>query len=142
MHMKCYRCKTEFCWSCMEKMSDHQSWYKVCPQLPYAKCTNILITAVVFLLMPLILLLVPIVYSFMVGIYFAPVLFSRCMRRRNRRMTPCCRWALAYFISVLLILPISIVLGAIASVFMVVIGLIPAWFLCISYIWRLTANTF
>ena len=126
----------------MEKMSDHQSWYKVCPQLPYTKCTNILITLVVVLLMPLILLLVPIVYSFMVGLYFAPVLISRCMRRRNRKMKPCCRLGLAYFISVLLILPISVVFGVAASVFIVVLGLIPAWFLCISYIWRLTANTF
>ena len=82
--MQCYRCKTDFCWCCMGKLSEHQKWYKVCPELPYSKCTNVMITLVVMLLMPVLLILVPILFSLMVGLYHAPNWINRVLKRRKR----------------------------------------------------------
>ena len=126
----------------MEKLSEHEAWYKICPQLPYSKCGNIMITIVTIILMPLILLIVPIVYAFMIGFYFVPIYFNRGMRKRKRVKNACCRWTIAYALSILIILRLSIAVAVISSVLLVVLGILPAWFLCLSYIWRLTLNTF
>ena len=142
IHMQCYRCKTDFCWCCMGKLSDHQQWYKICPQLPYSKCVNVMVTLVVVILMPIILLIVPILYSFMVGFYYAPTWILRRLKRKKRINSPCVRWTLALVISFLVLLPLSIVLSAVVALLLVVLGTLPAWFLCFSYLWRLTTNEF
>ena len=33
MNMVCFRCKTEFCWSCMYPVEMHDKWYFKCPKL-------------------------------------------------------------------------------------------------------------
>ena len=66
--MVCFRCKAQFCWSCMLPIELHDKWYYKCPKLQMSICNQILVTMLVILFLPVILLVGPIIQALLIGV--------------------------------------------------------------------------
>ena len=136
MNMVCFRCKTNFCWSCMIPLDEHdKKWYLKCPKLPYSMCTNILLTLLVIIFLPLLLLFVPLVHGLMLGVKDWSPLVLEWLEMKG--VPQCMSGPLAYVVCVHFVIPTCLVIGLIVSAFLLVFGSIPIWFLCWTYLLRL-----
>ena len=72
-HMSCSRCNFYFCWACMGELNDtHSTWYKICPELPFSLCANLIITFLFILFLPLIITLGPLLWIIGATAFYMP----------------------------------------------------------------------
>ena len=142
--MNCYRCNYDFCWCCMSKYRGHNRWYSLCPSLPFSICANIILVLLAMIFMPLIFTLGPIgvaIYYFFVTVHKISRNWWIFRPSRNRRG---CRRVADYLIYILvgivLILPLYLMIAAIASGLLLALASVPAIYYGFAYIFRVTYN--
>ena len=130
-HMACERCSREFCWCCMEDDTGgkHKKCYRICPKLPYSYCTNLIITVLWILFLPVIMILVPFVGILGCSLYLVPFLHFE----RSR----CWEQVLIWLICFLVLMPIMMAFGMLIAVIIGVIAILPLYFYSISFFVRL-----
>ena len=140
--MYCARCKKSFCWCCMgtQEEKDKRCWcgFPMCPMLPFnSLCTNLLLTLVAFIICPVVMAVGPFIYAVVIGIYYAPkYIIKHCSGCNSNAGIV----LLAIIVSWVIILPILIVLAAIAAALAVVFGTLMFWFCCFCYLIIVTKN--
>ena len=148
--MKCEWCKFDFCWSCMNeerKCLAKICYIPLCPRLPFNLCINFMITLLAILLAPLFLILSPFLAAMYLALYEIPrKIITRIYGGRyickRRRINGDGRWKipLIILVSVVSILPLSLVLAALLACLLGSIGLLLFWSLCLIYIVITTKN--
>ena len=137
LHVLCPRCQLAFCWSCMGALASHSVCYKLCPELPFSMLTNILITVFVLILLPLLLSVGPLSYTlYMALCQGVPNLFRYYYYTKKWYCFGAFLWTL--FLTLIGIIPLSILGGALASALITLIGLLPGLFWTISYLLRIS----
>ena len=145
--MNCARCRHSFCWCCMESNASHDArccgtGFPMCPRLPFnSLCVNLLLTLVAFILCPAVMLIGPIVYALVCGLFMAPASLADKFRYSCGNCSCCPAWFFAILVSWLFLLPLCLVAGVIASALAVVFGTLLFWFCCLCYLCIVLKNS-
>ena len=98
-------------------------------------CTQIIITILVILFLPLILLVAPLAQGVFLGVKdWTPLLVERL---EDCGVSKHISGPVAYVVMVYAIIPVCLALGLIVATFLLVVGSIPIWFFCWIYLLRL-----
>ena len=110
--------------------TDHQTWYRICPELPFSLCGNLLVTFLFIIFLPAIIVIGPaLAIIYFVGCYWPywALKYSNC----------CCRiacWLFCFFI----VMPICLALGMAAALIADAFALIPLYYYSIHFFVRLS----
>ena len=137
--MKCNECQGEYCWSCMTEAAKHDEWYVYCPELNNSMCCNIAVSILAIIFMPFIMCLAPLVYY---GMYFGlcwscTLIYGSC---RQKKMPDCISATFAIIITVL-VFPILLLFGILASLLACCFGTLPMQVLSFTYMMRVCKYT-
>lgn len=136
--VKCLECNNEYCWSCMTNMESHDAWYVYCPELNNSMCCNIAIAVTSIILMPFIMCLAPIAYlTVQFGLCWA---WSACFGCCGDKV-PCCIRGFFALIGTILLFPLLLLFGLVASVLSVCFGTVPMQFITLLYSARICKYT-
>ena len=129
--MICFRCHYNFCWCCMgPRTTGHNTWYKLCPNLPFSLCVNLIVTFLFIILLPAVItvgpLLVICAYSCIVWPY-----------EITRRCSLTCK-ILVWLIFLLILFPLAVALGMTAVVIADAFAIVPLYYYSISFFIRLS----
>ena len=149
--MKCEWCKFDFCWSCMNEESKCLAkicCIPLCPRLPFNLCINFMITLLAILLAPLFLTIGPFIAATVMALYEIPrkIVTSAygypryICKGRNMKGNKMWKIPLIVVMSIVFILPLSLVLAALLACLLGTIGLVLFWSLCLIYIVITTRN--
>lgn len=135
LHVLCPRCQYAFCWSCMGPLSRHSKCHRLCPELPWSMGVNIALSLLFLINLPLILSLGPLLYTLYMAICNGIPETYRFFRGAKK-----CRCFSAFImtllISLIAIIPGSLLGGTLASAIITAVGIIPLTFWTISYLLR------
>ena len=145
--MYCIRCKTGFCWSCMNSPCANENRYlcgcapiPMCPMIPLSMCANLLITLAAIILCPLVMVLFPIGVALYMGFYQVPYEINRSFKYSYSCTVRFFGCLLGIAVGWLLALPLFIVLALLVGALASTIGTVCFWFCCICYLTILTKN--
>ena len=134
-HMRCLKCNYEFCWCCMREYSCHSTWYSRCPGLPFSLCVNLMCGIFGTIFIPIVLACYP--------LWFAIDLYIDTSSAASGHCGICGNYygkTFWYIFGLFTYLPIYLILGVLASVFLVVFGTIPCFIWGLAYCIRLIYN--
>ena len=128
--MVCERCQYSFCWGCMRELNNsHRKWYRLCPEIPYSYCTNMLMTILFFIFLPVIVFVCPI----LAAIVNVGCLLPCALNRRNGK---CCK-IVTHLIFFLLLMPLAVALAAVAAALVGAVVIIPLYYYTLLHLFRL-----
>ena len=118
----------------MGPLTEHSKCHKLCPELPFSMVSNILLSSLFLLHLPFILVAGPLLYIIYSAIFSGvPSIY----RHYRMKMSCCPAIFLTCFLTVIGVVPLSLVGGSIASCLITLLGIFPLFFWTISYILRL-----
>ena len=135
LHVQCTRCELDFCWSCMGNLELHSKCMRLCPELPFTLQTNIAIAILFLLHLPILLTLGPLTYTLLMTLTEGIPNLYRYFRN-SRKMKCFCATLLTLILSILAVIPLALIGGALASILITVIGILPLTFWTLSYLIR------
>ena len=126
--MTCQRCNFFFCWCCMGELgSEHQKWYRICPELPFSLCGNLLFTFLFIIFLPAVIVIGPaLVIIYYTGCYW-PYRFQRYSS------WGCCRKTAFYLFCFLIVMPICLVAGMVVALIVDAFALVPLYYYSIHF---------
>ena len=99
-------------------------------------CTQIILTILLIMFLPIILLVGPLAQAVFLGVKdWSPLLLERL--EKDWKVSKYVSGPLTYIIMVYAIIPICLALGLLVASFMLVFGSIPIWFYAWIYLLRL-----
>ena len=112
--------------------SEHDKWYRICPNLAGSYCCSLLTTICFFIFLPVLLILGPLFsIIFYVG-FFIPYEKTRCGRRTN-----CCVTVMMHLLFLLILLPFALAFGMIVAVIVAAIAILPLYYYTLVHLGRL-----
>ena len=113
---------------------DHNKWYKICPELPFSFCGNLLATIAFIIFLPALIVLVP--FFGIIGAlgFYGPY---EIVRGRGFFSSCCCK-LFTCFLIIFIGLPICLALGMTCAILVGAIAILPLYFLSISFLVRLS----
>ena len=127
--MDCVRCGASFCWCCMQDYSkkEHQKCYRVCPELPFSYCVNLIINLLFIIFLPVILILGSLAAILSVTLYVIPIDILRVKRANKCKKVGC------YLLCIFILTPLAIAIGMPIAAILSAIAILPMYFLSISF---------
>ena len=137
--MRCTQCQSEYCWSCMTQWDRHQAWYMYCPELNNSMCCNIAVSILAILFMPIIMCLAPVIYFGMhVGLCWScATVYGSCRQKK----VPDCLSATFACLATIVVFPVLLLVGVVASLLACCFGTVPMQVLSFSYLMRVCSYT-
>ena len=127
--MECVRCGAVFCWCCMKdyRGGEHNKWYRVCPNLPFSYCVNLIINLLFIIFLPVILILGSLGVILCWTLCIIP--FHWSIRKPGGK----CRFVVCWLICILILTPLAIAIGMPIAAILSAIAILPLYFLSIAF---------
>lgn len=136
LHVLCTKCRLAFCWSCMGALSQHSKCHRLCPELPFGMATNIGVSILFLMNIPLITSIGPLLWFLYIGVVQgAKSAYSYLTR--TKKWHGACAALLTFIMSLFLTLPAALILAAICAVIFTIFGALPLAFWTVSYLLRI-----
>ena len=112
----------------------HQTWYRICPKLPYTYCGNLLLTFLFIIFLPAVLVIGPaIAIMFYTGFYLPFILLYDEDKERSR-----CTKLSVYLPCMLILTPICLAVGMGPALIVGALALVPLYYYSIHFFVRLS----
>ena len=121
----------------MGELNDtHSTWYKICPELPFSLCANLIITFLFIVFLPLVITLGPLLWIIGATAFYLPYEIFRggCHGSICLGIVK----TIGALLCVLVVMPIAVALGMTAVAIADAFAILPLYYYSISYFVRLS----